>query len=274
MLRGLIREPLVQFLLAGLALYGLAEWHARETDPRRIVITGAKLEQLRQAYAAEFGSPPPPAMEPRLIEDHAASEVLFREAMARGLDKDDEIVRRRLIQKMQFLVADMALPPDPSERELRAWYASNRARYAEGGTISFSHLFFAADASNEASAKARALAVLPRLSSHIPPIMELGDSFPDQSGFGRFSPADAMRLFGETELTAKLFSSPVGQWRGPWRSSWGWHLVRVSGAQPGSMKSFEAAREGVKADWLAAAREKANAKRMAEMRARYTVVRE
>jgi peptidyl-prolyl cis-trans isomerase C len=241
---------------------------------RRIVIDKARLAELRSVYEAEFGSPPLPAIEPKLIDDYVTSEVLYREGIERGLDRGDEIVRRRVIQKVKFLEEDLGLAVEPSEADLRAWFDGHRARYAEPGTVSFSHLFFAADAGNEAAARARALAVLPRLSPTIPPIMEWGDGFPDQSGFGRFSPADAKRLFGDTEITRELFSAPVGLWRGPWRSSWGWHLVRVSGKQPGGMKSFETVRDAVKADWLAAAREAANAKQMAELRGRYSVVRE
>ncbi len=272
--RGVLREPLLHFLAAGLVLFALAEHHRRENDHFRIVLTPQKIEGLKNAYAAEFGAPPPPAMLPRLIDDFVASEVLFREGLARGLGKDDEIVRRRVIQKVEFLEQDMAAPPEPSEAELRGWYEKNRARYGEPGTVSFSHLFFAADASNEAAARARALAVLPRLSPDVPPIMEWGDGFPDQSGFGHFSPADAVRLFGDTEITRKLFSAPVGQWRGPWRSSWGWHLVRVSGAEPARAPRFEAVRAAVKADFVAAEREAENRRRLAALRARYTVVRE
>ncbi len=179
MLRKLAREPLVHFLLAGLALFAMAEWHRRATDPYRIVVDEAKLTELRNAYEAEFGSPPAPAVMPKLIDDYVAVEVLFREGVARGLDRDDEIVRRRVIQKVRFLEEDMALPGEPSEADLRAWYDANRARYAEPERISFSHIFFAADAGNEAEVRARAESVRARLSPATERAPELGDSFPD-----------------------------------------------------------------------------------------------
>lgn len=274
MWRRLAREPLVHFLIAGLVLFGLSEQYRRSTDPYRIVITPARVAQLSSAYAAEFGAPPPPAMLPKLIEDYVAGEVLFREGKARGLDRDDEIVRRRVIQKVEFLEADMASVPEPGEAELRGWFEEHRERYAEPGTISFNHLFFAADFGNEAEVKARALAVLPGLSPDVPPIMELGDSFPDRSAFGNFSSVEAKRIFGDSEMSRKLFSAPVGIWRGPWRSQWGWHLVRVSAAKPSGVADFAGMREQALKDYLSEARAAENARRLAALRARYRVVRE
>src|SRR6266404_283025 len=147
--RALLREPLLHFLLAGAVLFGLAEHHRRANDQYRIVITPERIAGLKNAYVAEFGSPPPPAMLPRLIEDYIASEVLFREGKARGLDRDDEIIRRRVMQKVEFLEQDMAAIAEPSEAELRGWYVTHQARFAEPGNVSFSHIFFAAEAGNE-----------------------------------------------------------------------------------------------------------------------------
>ena len=186
MWRRLAREPLVHFLLAGLALFAAIEWHKRSADPYRIVVGEAKLAELRNAYAAEFGSPPAPAVMPKLIDDYVASEVLFREGVARGLDRQDEIVRRRVIQKVQFLEEDMALPGEPAEADLRSWYDANRKRYANPNQVDFSHIFFAADARNEAAVRARAERVRAGLSPATVRAPELGDSFPDLSDFERF----------------------------------------------------------------------------------------
>lgn len=274
MLARLVREPLVHFLTAGLALYALAEWHARASDPRRIVLSAAVEAQLKSAYEAEFGMPPAAAVMPRLIEDYVTSEVRFREGIARGLDRSDEIIRRRIIQKVEFLEADLAVPDEPSKADLRSWYDRHRANYTEGGRVDFSHVFFAADAAGDSAAKARAEAVRARLGPDTIRAPELGDSFPDLADFAGFSPAEAQRLFGDGEMAGALFKAPVGRWSGPWRSAFGWHLVRVSAARPGTTPGFEQVRERVKADWLAAARAAANADRMAQMRAGYTVVRE
>jgi peptidyl-prolyl cis-trans isomerase C len=271
--RWLLREPLVHFLIAGLVLFGLAEQHRRANDPYRIVITPARVAQLTSAYSAEFGTPPPPAMLPRLIDDYVAAEVLYREGKARGLDRDDEIVRRRVIQKVEFLEQDMASVPEPSEAELRSWYARNRARYAEAGRVTFSHIFFAAEAANEAPVRRHAAALLAGLAPATTRAPELGDSFPDQSDFADFGPDEARRLFGTSEVTVALFKAPVDKWAGPWRSAYGWHLVRVSAARPGGVPDFAAVREAAMKDYMSEARAAENVRRLAMLRARYRVVR-
>ena len=274
MWRRLTREPLVHFILAGLVLFALAEHHRRATDQYRIVITPARIAQLTSAYAAEFASPPPPAMLPRLIDDYVSGEVLLREGLARGFDRDDEIVRRRVIQKVEFLEQDMASVPEPSAAELRGWYANNSARYAQAARVDFSQIFFAAEAANAAPMRRQAAAVLANLSPATARAPELGDSFPDRFDFSGFGPDEARRLFGEGELSAALFKAPIGHWAGPFRSAFGWHLVRVSQAKPRGVPAFEAVRDQAMKDYMSEARAAENARRLAALRARYRVVRE
>ena len=274
MVRRLAAEPLLHFLLAGLAFFALAEWHRSATDRHRIVIDAAKVAELRNAYEAEFGSPPKPEVMPRLIEDYVLTEAKFREGIARGIDRDDEIVRRRVIQKFDFLEEDMDTPAVPGDAELRSWYDAHRARYALPGRVSFSHIFFSADAGNEAAARARAESVRRSLSPATTRAPELGDHFPDLTDFSQFGAEEVKRLFGDGELAQQLFTAPIGIWQGPWRSSFGWHLVRISAVEPGGAQPFDAVRDRVKADWTAARRELLRRKRDADLLRNYTVVRE
>ncbi len=274
MLRRLAAEPLVHFLLAGLAFFGLAEWHRSATDRHRIVIDQAKIEGLRNAYEAEFGSPPKPELLPRLIDEFVLTEAKFREGLARGIDRDDEIVRRRVIQKFDFLEEDMDVPAEPGEADLRGWYETHRSRYALPNRVSFSHIFFAADAGGDAAARARAEKVRQLLSPERTRAPELGDHFPDLADFSQFGPEEARRLFGDGELAQQLFKAPMGLWQGPWRSSFGWHLVRVSQVDLQGMKPFDAVRDQVKTDWTGARREELRRRRDAELLRSYTVVRE
>lgn len=274
MWRSIAREPLLHFLVAGLALFALAEWHRSATERHRIVIDAATIDQLASAYEAEFGSPPKPEIMPHLIDDFVLTEAKYRESLARGLDRDDEIVRRRLIQKFDFLEEDLDLPAEPGEADLRGWYDTHRQRYALPNRIGFSHIFFAADPRNEVAARARAEAVRQRLSPATARAPELGDPFPDLADFSQFGPDEARRLFGDSELAMQLFKAPMGLWQGPWRSSFGWHLVRISAVEPQGMQPFEAVRPRVKTDWIEARREEARRKRDRELLRLYTVVRQ
>src|ERR1700730_11008851 len=149
LVRRWLREPLVHFLLAGaliFATYELLNPAAGRTDrANQIVLTKDDLRQLAVHWLAQ-GRPPPTADEMRaLVEQRVSQEILSREAVALGLDKDDEIIKRRLAQKMYFLAADIAALQDPGDAELRAWYTQNSDRFALPARASFRHLYFSFD---------------------------------------------------------------------------------------------------------------------------------
>ena len=80
---------------------------------------------------------PPTAQELKaLVENRVREEVLYREALAMGLDKDDTIVKRRMAQKMQFLAEDVAAAHEPTSAELSAWYEKNADKFALPGRVS------------------------------------------------------------------------------------------------------------------------------------------
>jgi hypothetical protein len=271
--RGL-REPLVHFFAIGLVLFALAEHQKARTDFYRIVVTPGRVRQLAERYRAEFGAEPPPIALAELVDRDIREEVLYREGLAHKLDRDDEIIRRRVAQKMQFLAQDLAAPSEPSEAALRAWYQTHRAAYATTPTVSFSHIFFSIGTEGAAAARLRAAAVRAHLPDATLRAPERGDLFPDLYDYAGFGPEQAKRLFGDSDLSRQLFKAPLGRWIGPLRSVYGWHLVRVQSAQAGDVPDFDAVRDRVRADLLAAEQEAANRRSFEALRARFKVVRE
>ena len=79
------------------------------------------------------------------MENKVQEEILYREALAMGLDKDDTIVKRRMAQKLQFLAEDVAAAREPDTAELRSWFEKNKAKFAQPGRVSFRHLYFSPD---------------------------------------------------------------------------------------------------------------------------------
>lgn len=273
LIRQLVREPLVHFLVVGLVLFA-ANQHYREANDRyRIVIDDARVAALSAAYQSEFGELPTAQMLDRLVDDYAEAEVLYREGMARGLARDDEIVRRRIVQKVAFIESNRDPPAEPGEQQLREWYGAHAKDYAAPGTVDFSHIFFAAEAGDEAAAKMRASIVLSSMPPDTIRAPERGDPFPDLHDFSRFGPQEARRLFGGSEMASALFEAQTGKWAGPIRSPFGWHLVRVSQSQRGGRRSFDDVRGAVLAGYLAEARETANRQRIERIKSRYKIVR-
>jgi peptidyl-prolyl cis-trans isomerase C len=270
----ILREPLFHFFLVGLVLFVAAERHRTATDVYRIVVTPERVAKLTNAYRLQFGADPTPAGLEVLIDKDIDEEVLYREGVALKLDRDDAIVRRRVVQKMQFLEQDLAAPAEPTEAELQRYYPSHLARYATPEKVSFSHIYFSADRGGDQAARQRAEVALAGLDDGTTRAPDRGDSFPDLYDYSSFGPDQAVRLFGDGEFSHMLFKAPVGHWAGPFRSSYGWHLVRVQSKAASRTPPVSEIRDQVRDDAIAAAQVISNEKSFQALKARFTVVRQ
>ncbi|WP_439375796.1 hypothetical protein [Bradyrhizobium sp. DASA03120] len=163
-LQRLVREPLAHFLLAGAILFAVYAYAGKSPGAtersRQIALSIEDLSQLVLVFRSQWRRDPTADEMRLLIEDKVQEEVLYREALALGIDKDDTIVRRRMAQKMQFLAEDVAAAREPAQEELATWYATNRERFALPPRLSFRHLYFSPDRrANRARADAAAALV-------------------------------------------------------------------------------------------------------------------
>ena len=270
----LLSEPLTHFVIAGLVLFAAGRFYQSQTSVYRIVETPRHVAQLANEYALQFGTQPSANTLEALVHRDIGDEVLFRQGMALRLDQGDEIVRRRIVQKMQFLMQDLDPPREPTERQLQAYYDAHASRYVTLPRATFSHIYFSTDRGGDAGAKARAAAVLARLSSGTTRAPALGDPFPDLYDFSAYEPEQVFLLFGHTPFARAVFSEPPGQWAGPFRSGLGWHLIYVDMRQDAKRPSLSAIRDAVRTDYLQDAQDKANKAAFDALAAQYTVVRE
>jgi peptidyl-prolyl cis-trans isomerase C len=274
-LRRLLREPLVQFLLVGLALFGawrlVGPARADRDAPNRIVITEDDLKQMSVAWMAQ-GMPPPTAQQLQtLVEKRVREEVLYREALALGLDKDDVIVRRQLARKMEFVAEDVSKLDEPTPQALRAWYDKNASRFALPARATFRHVYFSPDRRG-ANARADADAALARFAGRpIDVSAPTGDRFMFQSFYGDRSLDVVTKEFGPGFARA-LASVKPGAWAGPVESGYGWHLVFIDAMTPQRIPDFEEIEPEVRNAWVEDHREQTRARLYEAMRARYEVV--
>lgn len=266
----LAREPLLHFVLLGAAIFALADLRTPADQRARIVVDNARAAKLARTYAQQFGASPSPRMLKTLIDNDINEEILYREGIAMGLDRDDEVIRRRVVQKVQFIEQDLAPPAAPSEAALRAFFDRHRALYAAPARVGFSHVYFSPD---QGRAKERAEAALATLKPGTTRAPERGDAYPDATDYSGIAADDAVRLFGQSEIARALFRAPRGRWSGPYRSGYGWHLVRVSSSEPPRPLDYGQARDAVRADYLAEAQASANQRAFAALKARYEIVR-
>jgi peptidyl-prolyl cis-trans isomerase C len=276
LVRRLLREPLIYFLLAGALIFAVFEVlnpPASRTDQTyRIVLTQNDLRQLAVQWLAQ-GRPAPTADEMRaLVEDRVSEEILFREAVVLGLDKDDEIIKRRLAQKMNFLAEDIVALQNPGDAELRAWFVQNSSRFALPSRTSFHHLYFSSDRGPGArDAAAAALSRIAGKPSDAPVGAAAADPFMFQDYYAERTPEQITREFGPNFTKAVLRLGP-GEWQGPIQSGYGWHLVFVDAIEPSRTPLFDEVEPDVKSAWLNQKQDEIKRVAFEAMRKRYTVV--
>jgi peptidyl-prolyl cis-trans isomerase C len=272
-----MREPLVHFLAIGgllFAVYGvLYPSSAPRADPKRIELTVDDLRQLEIAFAAQWERAPNTEELAGLVEEHVREEVLYREALALGLDKDDTIVKRRMAQKMGFLAEDLAATRQPTTAELQAWFEKHSERFALPARATFRLLYFSPDkrgphASDDAL---KALETLRGQPESSPTTAALADRFMFQDYYPDRTPDQLAKDFGP-KFAQALFKLKPGSWQGPIESGLGWHLVWIESITPEHVPSFDDVKSDVRdawaADWAAQAQQKA----YETMRAQYVVV--
>jgi len=273
MLRGIATEPLTHFVAGGFILFVAATTWQQQTDRRRIVITPAHVAQIENQYALQFGARPDPQTLEDLIRGDVRDEILVRQALSLKLDQDDQIVRRRLVQKMQFLIQDLNAPREPTDAQLQAFYDAHAAHYATPPRVTFSHIYFSSDSGGDAAAVARAAGVLKTLSNANTRAPELGDAFPDLYDFSAYEPEQIHRLFGHTPFAEAVETIPVGRWTGPFKSAYGWHLLYVDSRQTAATPPLSRVRDAVRLDFLQDAQDATNQAAFDKLAREYRVVR-
>ncbi len=148
-LRRALGEPLLQFIVMGVLLFaGYRLVHPERLakgEDQRIELTAADVRQLEIVWTAQWHRAPTPDELQGLVASRVREEILYREALALGLERGDTIIKRRLAQKMEFLADDLSAVRTPSVEEVRAWYSRTSAQFADPDRRSFRHLYFSAD---------------------------------------------------------------------------------------------------------------------------------
>jgi hypothetical protein len=265
-----LRQPLLHFLIAGLALFGLYGGLHRSTvnqDPQRIEITPEVVQRIAVSWLARWQRPASEQQLQGLIDDYVKEEILYREALKLGLDKDDTIIRRRLAQKMDFLAEDVASLREPAPGVLEAWYSQHLDQYAPPPLVTFHHLFFALDKRGP-DAQAQAQAALSGLTDKNG---GEGDAFMFKNAYSEQSRDQVARVFGST-FAISLFKQTPGRWVGPVESGFGWHLVWIDALAQPPAPPFETVASQVKSDWLSEQRSESKRTSFDALKARYEVV--
>lgn len=245
-----VKEPLLHFAAISVMLFALHAWWnpdgSGEAKLAQVRIDDGDVDWLAHAWSRQWQRQPQRDELRALVTAHLKEELLAREALALGLDVGDSVVRRRLAQKVEFLVQDTARRTEPTEDQLRRLHAEEADRFLEPERLSFTHVYF--DSTRRRQAAADAQNALAALAPGQADVTHLGDPLlldAEQSEVDQ--PAVAAR-FG-AEFARSVFEIEPGAWHGPIASGYGLHLVQVSARFPTRRLDFAEAREQVLDAW-------------------------
>jgi hypothetical protein len=273
-LKAWLSDPLLHFLALGVALFALYALLSRDDgqDDQLIAITTTEIEWLARNWEARWQRPPTETELRGRVDEYVRQEVLYREALKMGLDRDDEVIRRRMVQKIEFLTEDLASQAQPTEAELQTYLQENLDEYRLPERRSFSHIYFNIDRRGDAAVEA-AEETLARLRASPNASIDyagLGDRFMLAHSYSAQSEAEVTRQFGGRFATS-VFEVEPGDWQGPVGSGYGLHLVRVTELWEGSVPELEQVRNEVLRDFATELRDRAREAMFSSLATQYEI---
>ena len=271
-MKRLLKEPLLHFLAIGAVLFAAYGFISKggETDPGRIVVSQGQIASMVTLFTRTWQRSPTEAELQGLIRNYVREEVLYREGLALGLDRDDPVIRRRIAQKLQF-VTENEEAAEPSDADLQAYFDANRIAFEQEQRYSFRQIYLdpqrrGATAADDAM---RVLVELNRDGSQLD-TAALGDPTLLPSSLEDAPASEVKKALGP-EFVAALDELAVGPWQGPVRSGYGLHLVQLSARQPAGAPVLADVREAVKREWQRERRAEASEAFYRKLLARYAV---
>lgn len=230
------REPLIHFCLLGGLIFAIDHvLHPPSQDDKTIVVSKNMQEAFVKRFSEDGDRTPTPEQLNKMIDSWVASEILYREGKALGVDKGDDMIRDRIAFKLQTLLFDQVKLEKPTEAQLQAFFETVRNRFDQPEQVSF----LLTPATDEAAAR--------RQIDDIRSEREASE-FRDQTRLFPNRPVASLAPSFGDEFRDQLLSLPVGEWQVV-RAKDGWHIARLDGRQPAVPVSYSSVREKVMQMW-------------------------
>ncbi len=249
------------FFVIGLILY-LVDVIFNSGNEKEIFISDQEIISLVSAWKSQVGRNPNDDEIARIINNLVEEEILYREALKLGLDKEDRIIKRRLAQKISFLKQE-SNPNSPSNDELIKFFNDNREKYFISATYTFTHYFF----SSEKNSEERSLAAYKDINNNqnikADPFF-LGKNFVDvnlrkiQSEFG-------------DEFSSYFNNIELNKWIGPIQSPFGHHIIYVNNYKNAYLPDINNVLKQVEIDLLQDKRDKGLKEYLNNIKSEYTI---
>lgn len=263
----MLREPLVHFLAAGALVFVALSGRAPDTGERRIVVNESIVSGLVNGYIQSFRRPPTDEELDGMIRDYVRGEVYYREALRLGLDRDDDVVKKRLRNKMLAIAGAEVEAAKPSDSQLQALLDKDPARYAEPPHYTLEQRYLGSDSP---ALRASIKAALAGLKPGAGPALQ-GQPIPLPERLNSAPLLDIATEFGD-DFADSLAKAPLGQWTGPVASGFGLHIVRIVRREQPPRPKLEDIRQRLENDWRSAAVQQAEEDNLNSLLKGYNVV--
>lgn len=272
----LFTEPLIQFLVIGAAIYGAyALFGTPEEDFRDtlVYVDSNRINAFISEWESRWNRPPTKEEIDGLIQSYIREDVLYRQAVAMGLNEDDPITRRRMAQKLEFLTGDLAMMVQPAEGELEAYFEENEAAYRQADQLTFIQVFLDPDSREESTLIDAAQLLVQLQAKGLPDdqTLQAGDQNMLQNYFQLATTLSIARQLGNG-FTESVMELEPGKWHGPVLSGYGVHLVYVYDHLVAPPAEFEGVKASVLENWQLSQRESFNAEFLKSLKERYEIV--
>jgi peptidyl-prolyl cis-trans isomerase C len=271
-----LNEPLLHFLVIGalvFIVFSVVNNEEISLDGKKIVVSAGDIERLNANWSKKWNRLPTEDELEGLVDSYIREEVYYREALALGLDQDDTVLRRRLMQKMEFLSNDIAELNTPDEKSLNAYFLEHKDKYELPARVSFTHIYFSFD-KRSMQVLQDAENILEQIQAVSPPVVrapDRGDPFMLQYDFTLETPFEVSRLFGQG-FAEQLFQLKENGWQGPVESGYGLHLVWINEKIDARMPELASVIDKVRTDWMFEQRQKTNKAIYERFKERYEIV--
>lgn len=245
MLKKIISEPLVHFLVIAILLFIIFEQANSENEnPNTITVSQGRIDQIKQSFLTRWNREPLAKELENALHHYAINEMYLREARSLNMDVGDKVIDRRLRQKIDFLIEDLVTTKEPTTTELMQYYQKNITKYQSLPVFSFQQVHLSIDGNKE-DLQQKIAQQKSLISQGLEPQGEL-KLLPYQVNKQNNIQID--RVFG-SDFSKQLANAPLSSWSGPIESSHGVHFVLINQRTPASNKAFELVKSTVQTDW-------------------------
>ncbi len=247
MFKNFIKDPFFHFIFVALLIYVVHSMLAPEQEIKeQISISKKEVETLKIKWKEEWNRSATGAELKSLITKKQQDEMLFDEAIAMGLHKEDQMIYERLISKTKHLISNINQKPD--EKQLQIYYENHIDNYRKNGRFSFSHLFISINHDNPIQKADEMLVLLRETGVNTKDIDKYGDSF-DSNHIKNATQSEIIKTFGES-FYKQLIQLKKSRWSKPIISSLGVHVVFIREHTHGEIVPYDEIKDIVKSDFI------------------------